>query len=82
MYGQIRTADAASNVPAGNVLTSLTLFAVVYSILLVATLYFGSRIIRHGPNLDIPIPGLDNKLAINMEPATFIPDQRPAETQL
>ncbi|MFN5388461.1 MAG: cytochrome ubiquinol oxidase subunit I [Pseudanabaena sp.] len=82
MYGQIRTADAASVVPASNVLTSLTLFAVVYSILLVATLYFGSRIIRHGPNLDIPIPGMDNQLAINMEPATFIPDQRPAETQL
>jgi cytochrome d ubiquinol oxidase subunit I len=82
MYGQIRTADAASVVPASNVLTSLTLFAVVYSILLVATLYFGSKIIRHGPNLDIPIPGMDNQLAINMEPAIFIPDQRPAETQL
>ena len=81
MYGQIRTADAASQVPAGNVLTSLTLFAIVYSILLVATLYFGSKIIRHGPNLELSIPGLDKQLAINMEPATFIPDQRPAETQ-
>lgn len=82
MYGQIRTADAASVVPASNVLTSLSLFAVVYSILLVATIYFGSKIIRHGPNLEIPIPRMEKELAINMEPAIFIPDQRPAETQL
>ncbi|MFN9536884.1 MAG: cytochrome ubiquinol oxidase subunit I, partial [Pseudanabaena sp.] len=82
MYGQIRTADAASVVPASNVLTSLSLFALVYSILFFATLYFGSKIISHGPNLDIPIPGSDKQLAINMEPAIFIPDQRPAETQL
>ena len=81
MYGQIRTADAASHIPAGNVLTSLTLFAVVYSILFVSTLYFGSRIIRHGPNLELPVPGLDDQPAIETEPATFIPDQRPAEAQ-
>jgi cytochrome d ubiquinol oxidase subunit I len=81
MYGQIRTADAASHLPASNVLTSLSLFAIVYSILFVATLYFGSRIIRHGPNLALPIPGLDNQPAMKIEPATFVPDQRPVETQ-
>lgn len=82
MYGQIRTADAASLVPASNVLTSLSLFAVIYSILLVATLYFGSRIINHGPNLELPIPGQDSQLGIKIEPAQFLPDQRPVETQL
>lgn len=81
MYGEIRTADAASNLPAGEVLTSLILFAVVYSILFVATLYFGSRIIRHGPNLDLPIPGLDGQTALGTTPATFVPDQRPVEAQ-
>ncbi|MGB7414370.1 MAG: cytochrome ubiquinol oxidase subunit I, partial [Thermosynechococcaceae cyanobacterium] len=81
LYGQIRTSDAASHLPASTVLTSLILFAVVYSILLVATLYFGSRIIRRGPNLAIPIPGLDEQPAIETEPATFVPDQRPVETQ-
>ncbi|MCG9890031.1 MAG: cytochrome ubiquinol oxidase subunit I [Thermosynechococcaceae cyanobacterium MS004] len=81
MYGQIRTADAASHLPASNVLTSLSLFAIVYSILLVATLYFGSRIIRHGPNLELPIPGLDDQPAMETEPATFVPDQRPVEAQ-
>lgn len=83
MYGQIRTADAASHIPASNVLTSLILFAVVYSILLVATLYFGSKIIGHGPNMEISIPEVygTDKLAIATEPAIFVPDQRPIETQ-
>jgi cytochrome d ubiquinol oxidase subunit I len=81
MYGKIRTADAASHIPASNVLTSLTLFAVVYSILLVSTLYFGSRIIRHGPDLELAVPGLDHQPAIETEPAIFVPDQRPVEAQ-
>ncbi len=81
LYGQIRTADAASHIPASNVLTSLTAFAVIYSILFVATLYFGSRIIRKGPNLKLPVPGLDNQPAIDTTPAEFVPDQRPVEAQ-
>jgi cytochrome d ubiquinol oxidase subunit I len=80
MYGQIRTVDAASPIPASNVLTSLVTFAIVYSILFVATLYFGSRIIRTGPNLELPIPG--EPALIDPTPATFVPDQRPAEAQL
>jgi cytochrome d ubiquinol oxidase subunit I len=81
VYSQIRTADAASQLPASNVLTSLTAFAVIYSILFVSTLYFGSQIIRKGPNLDLAIPGLDNQPAVDTTPAEFIPDQRPVETQ-
>ncbi len=49
--------EAASQLPASNVLTSLTAYAVVYSILFVFALYFGSRIIRMGPNLNLPVPG-------------------------
>jgi cytochrome d ubiquinol oxidase subunit I len=81
LYGQIRTADAASVIPASNVLTSLSFFAVVYSFLFVCALYFGSRIIRKGPNLNLPVPGLDNQPAIETEPAEHIPDSRPAEAQ-
>jgi cytochrome d ubiquinol oxidase subunit I len=80
MYGQIRTADAATQLPAETVLASLTTFAVVYSILLVSTLYFGSRILRHGPNLAMPVPGID-QATLDIEPATFVPDQRPLEAQ-
>lgn len=82
VYGEIRTVDAASNVPATNVLTSLTGFTIVYSLLFVATLYFGSRIIRQGPKLDLPIPGVEpNKPAIDTTPAEFVPDERPVEAQ-
>lgn len=57
VYEQIRTVDAVSKLPPTNVLTSLTLFAVVYLILFICALFFGSRIIRQGPNLELPVPG-------------------------
>ncbi len=77
VYGQIRTADGVSNIPASNVLTSLSIFTVIYSILFVSTLYFGSRIIRKGANLELPIPGEEIVLA----PAENIEDSRPVEAQ-
>ncbi|MBP0001057.1 MAG: cytochrome ubiquinol oxidase subunit I [Cyanobacteria bacterium SID2] len=77
LYEQIRTVDAASNLPPGNVLASLTGFAVVYSVLFVSTLYFGSRILRKGPDLDRPLPGARDL----MEPAAHTPDSRPVEAK-
>jgi cytochrome d ubiquinol oxidase subunit I len=81
MYGKIRTADAVSQLPAGAVLTSLVTFAVIYSILFVATLYFGSRIIKQGPNLELLPPGAVANTAIDVSRSTFVPDQRPVEAQ-
>lgn len=82
LYGQIRTVDAASHLPASNVLASLTTFATVYTLLFIAVLYFGSRIIRRGPNLDLPIPGMEiTKPAIDTTPGEFVPDERPVEAQ-
>ncbi len=82
LYQQIRTVDSASNVPASNVLVSLISFAVVYSLLFVATLYFGSRIIRKGPNLELTVPGLQpDRPAIDTTPAEFTQDERPVEAQ-
>ncbi|ELS34533.1 MULTISPECIES: cytochrome ubiquinol oxidase subunit I [Pseudanabaena] len=77
VYGQIRTADGVSNIPASNVLTSLSIFTVIYSILFISTLYFGSRIIRKGANLELPIPGEEIVLA----PAEHIEDSRPVEAK-
>ncbi|AFY75312.1 cytochrome bd-type quinol oxidase, subunit 1 [Synechococcus sp. PCC 7502] len=77
VYGQIRTADGVSNIPASNVLTSLSIFTVIYSILFISTLYFGSRIIRKGANLELPIPGEE----IVLTPAEHIEDSRPVEAQ-
>jgi cytochrome bd ubiquinol oxidase subunit I len=77
VYGQIRTAAGVSNLPASNVLTSLSIFTVVYVILFISTLYFGSRIIRKGANLELAIPGA----LIDLTPAEHIPDSRPVEAQ-
>jgi cytochrome bd ubiquinol oxidase subunit I len=63
------------------VLTSLIFFTVIYSILLVTTLYFASRIIGKGPNLELPLPGLDGQFILNTEPAESVPDRRPVEAQ-
>ncbi|WP_421657801.1 cytochrome ubiquinol oxidase subunit I [Leptothermofonsia sp. ETS-13] len=82
LYGQIRTIDSASNLPASHVLTSLIGFATVYTILFVAFLYFGSRIIRKGPNFDLPVPGTEPaQPAVETSPGQFVPDERPVETQ-
>lgn len=80
LYNQIRTADAASNLPPGDVLASLIGFASAYSLLFLAALYFGSRIIRQGPRFDLPIPG-EEKPAVDTSPAEFVPDERPVEAQ-
>ncbi|MGB3237664.1 MAG: cytochrome ubiquinol oxidase subunit I [Geitlerinemataceae cyanobacterium] len=81
VYGQVRTADAASHLPAGEVLASLSGFAVLYSLLFVAALYFGSRIIRQGPNLELPIPKEAVEPTLDTTPAQHEPDRRPAEAQ-
>ena len=81
VYGEIRTVDAASQLPASNVLTSLTAFAVVYSLLFVFALYFGSRIIRLGPNFDLPVPGEEVTEDLDITPAEHLPDSRPVEAQ-
>lgn len=81
VYGLLRTADSASNIPASNVLVSLTVFASTYILLFFTALYFGSRIIRRGPRLDLPIPGVETKPAIDTTPGQFVPDERPAEAQ-
>ena len=82
LYNQIRTVDSASHLPASTVLVSLMSFAVTYGLLLIAYLYFGSRIIRRGPNFDLPLPGAEEaQPAIDTTPAEFIPDERPVEAQ-
>jgi cytochrome bd ubiquinol oxidase subunit I len=90
VYGEIRTSAGVSNLPPENVLGSLIGFTIVYSILLGATVLFGSRIIRKGPNLDLPIPEWGNLSGVNdgsiekgvkLAPAEFVPDSRPVEAE-
>jgi cytochrome d ubiquinol oxidase subunit I len=80
VYGQIRTTDAASHLPPGEVLFSLTVITLLYSVLFVCAMFFGSRIIRKGPDLNLPIPGGEIKTVIATESVSHIPDSRPLET--
>jgi cytochrome d ubiquinol oxidase subunit I len=81
VYGKLRTADMASHLPASEVLTSLIGFAVLYSFLFVTTLYFATRILRKGPNLNLPIPHETVEPKLKTKPATHEPDRRPVEAQ-
>jgi len=81
VYGKIRTADGVSHLPATEVLTSLLIFAGIYTALFICALFFGSRIIRQGPNLELPVPGIDTQPGVETTPAEFVPDQRPVEAQ-
>lgn len=78
VYGELRTVESASNLPPGEVLFSLTGLSAFYIVFLVAFLFFGSRIIRKGPNLDLSLPKV--QLPRFME-AEHEPDSRPVEAQ-
>ncbi len=52
IYGLLRTRDAASALPPGTVLASITVFSLIYALLLVFFLWFARRILREGPDLD------------------------------
>lgn len=81
VYGELRTLESASNLPAGEVLFSLVGLTSMYSVFFVMALYFGSRIIRKGPNLELSAPRTSSQTAMGLKPAQHGPDQRPAEAQ-
>ncbi|NEO31676.1 MAG: cytochrome ubiquinol oxidase subunit I [Symploca sp. SIO3C6] len=81
VYGKLRTADMASNLPANEVLASLAGFFILYSILFIAALYFGRRIIIKGPNLTLPVPKVDVQATLETSPAQHEPNHRPLEAQ-
>jgi cytochrome d ubiquinol oxidase subunit I len=78
VYGELRTVESASNIPAGEVLFSLSGLSAFYIVFLSAFLFFGSRIIRKGPNLELPLPEV--QLPRFMQ-AQHEPDSRPIEAQ-
>jgi cytochrome d ubiquinol oxidase subunit I len=67
VYGHLRTADAVSPVAASAVASSLTLFIIVYAILLLAFFLYAARTVFHGPQVHEPAqrphavrPGVDS----------------------
>ncbi len=81
VYGEMRTVESASNLPAGEVLFSLVGLTSMYVVFLTAALFFGSRIIRKGPNLELPAPVIGGQPKLGIEMAQHSPDRRPAEAQ-
>jgi cytochrome d ubiquinol oxidase subunit I len=81
VYGELRTVESASNIPAGEVLFSLSGLTVMYLIFFFTAMYFGSRIIQKGPNLELPPPKTAGDVPLQIEPAQHEPNRRPAEAQ-
>lgn len=54
VYGYLRTAEAATPLPASSVVTSLILFFIVYAVLLMAFFYYAARLVFRGPRLEQP----------------------------
>lgn len=81
VYGQMRTVDSASHLPAGEVLFSLVGLTSMYVVFLATALFFASRIIHKGPNLELPAPVFGNQPKLGIDPAQHEPDRRPAEAQ-
>lgn len=81
VYGELRTLDSASKLPAGEVLFSLVGLTSMYLVFLVMALYFAGRIIRKGPNLTLAAPLATGPTALELSPAQHTPDRRPAEAQ-
>jgi cytochrome d ubiquinol oxidase subunit I len=54
VYGLLRTADAVSPLRPGAVVTSLVLFFIVYSVLLLAFFWYATRIVLRGPEIGEP----------------------------
>jgi cytochrome d ubiquinol oxidase subunit I len=81
VYGELRTLDSASNLPAGEVLFSLLGLSTMYIVFLFTTLYFGSRIVVKGPDLTLLAPGQILEPILNTEFTQHERDRRPTEAQ-
>jgi cytochrome d ubiquinol oxidase subunit I len=55
-YGLLRTAEAASPIPTGSVITTLVLFVLVYGIVFAIGLYYMNRLIARGPESPVTEP--------------------------
>ncbi|MEN9224445.1 MAG: cytochrome ubiquinol oxidase subunit I [Thermostichus sp. HHBFW_bins_43] len=81
VYGEMRTVDSVSHLPAGEVLFSLLGLTSMYVVFLGAALFFGGRILAKGPNLELDAPVIGARPKLGIELAQHEPDRRPAEAQ-
>jgi len=72
VHGLIRTADAASALPAYAVAASLLAYLVIYVTLLTVFLVFARRLVRRGPDLQAPVPALHPSSPLRSAPGTVV----------
>lgn len=70
IYNVMRTSAGASALPPASVATSVVFFLCAYALLMVAFLYFAARIIRKGPDRDLPTPPRRSGRLLDMRPVT------------
>ena len=68
IYGLMRTSEGASALPAGAVATSTALFVAVYALLMITFLYFARRLLRNGPDVDMPAPSRRTERLLDVRP--------------
>lgn len=81
VYGELRTVESASHLPAGEVLFSLVGLTSLYTVFFCAALWFGSRILRRGPDLGLAAPRSGAQATLDLGPGRHEPDRRPAEAR-
>jgi cytochrome d ubiquinol oxidase subunit I len=58
VYNLFRTGEGLSPIPAGNVIWSLSLFCLIFAVVLTSYFYYILRTLRRGPDLSSPVPPL------------------------
>jgi cytochrome d ubiquinol oxidase subunit I len=71
VYGHLRTADAVTpTLRGGDVLASLVLYGIVYTLIFGAGAYYLVRLVQRGVPVDLPAPALDKRPARPLSAAT------------
>lgn len=71
VYGQLRTAEAVTpTLSGGDVLASLVLYAIVYTMIFGAGVYYLVRLVQRGVPAELPQPRLDKRPARPLSAAT------------
>jgi cytochrome d ubiquinol oxidase subunit I len=72
IYGMMHTEAAASALPAAAVAATLLSYFVTYATLLIIFIVFAGRLIRRGPDLDVPLPAATLKTGSGSAPTADI----------
>ena len=74
VYNLMRTSEGVSPIPAGNVIWSLSLFLIIFTVIGASYFYYVLKTLRIGPDLSSPIPPIQR--AAGMQP----PEVKQTET--